>query len=76
MSLETKPNVARPDDIYEALIAAQTGMNEAESLRFSARLILLLINQIGNDALVKDAIAAAREPAPTPTPAAGSDRRG
>lgn len=74
MSLETKPNVARPDDIYEALIAAQTGMNEAESLRFSARLILLLINQIGNDALVKDAIAAAREPAPTP--AEGSDRRG
>lgn len=76
MSLETKPNVARPDDIYEALIAAQTGMNDAESLRFSARLILLLINQIGNDALVRDAIAAAREPAPTPTPAAGSDRRG
>lgn len=73
MSLETKPNVARPDDIYEALIAAQAGMSEAESLRFSARLILLLINHIGNDALVKAAIAAAREAAPTP--AAGSDRR-
>ena len=71
MSLETKPNVARPDDIYEALIAAQTGMNEAESLRFSARLILLLINQIGNDALVKDAIRAARAQAQE----AGSDRR-
>ncbi len=69
MSLETKPNVARPDDIYEAMIAAQAGMSEAESLRFSARLILLLINQIGNDALVKDAIKAAR------APAAGSDRR-
>ncbi len=59
MSLETKPNVARPDDIYEALIAAQAGMSEAESLRFSARLILLLINQIGNDALVREAIRAA-----------------
>lgn len=73
MSLETKPNVARPDDIYEAMIAAQTGMSEAESLRFSARLILLLINQIGNDALVKDAIEAAREP--VPTPGAGSGPR-
>ncbi|MFD0847043.1 DUF2783 domain-containing protein [Sphingosinicella xenopeptidilytica] len=73
MSLETKPNVARPDDIYEAMIAAQAGMSEAESLRFSARLILLLINQIGNDALVKHAIAAAREP--VPTPAAGSGPR-
>ncbi|MBA4759596.1 DUF2783 domain-containing protein [Sphingosinicella sp.] len=71
MSLETKPNVARPDDIYEALIAAQAGMSEAESLRFSARLILLLINQIGNDALVKDAIRAARAQAQ----AAGSGRR-
>lgn len=71
MSLETKPNVARPDDIYEALIAAQAGMSEAESLRFSARLILLLINQIGNDALVKDAIRAARARAQE----AGSDRR-
>jgi hypothetical protein len=71
MSLETKPNIARPDDIYEALIAAQAGMSEAESLRFSARLILLLINQIGNDALVKDAIRAARAQAQE----AGSDRR-
>ena len=71
MSLKTKPNVARPDDIYEAMIAAQAGMSEAESLRFSARLILLLINQIGNDALVKDAIRAARAQAQE----AGSDRR-
>jgi hypothetical protein len=71
MSLETKPNVARPDDIYEAMIAAQAGMSEAESLRFSARLILLLINQIGNDALVKDAIEAAREPAQTPGAGSG-----
>ena len=66
-------SIRRPDDIYEALIAAQAGMSEAESLRFAARLILILINQIGNDALVMEAIAAAREPAPTP--AAGSGRR-
>ncbi|MBB4632337.1 DUF2783 domain-containing protein [Sphingosinicella soli] len=72
MSLETKPNVARPDDIYEALIAAQAGMTEAESLRFSARLVLLLINQIGDDTRIKAAIAAARES--VPTPGSGSDR--
>ncbi len=66
-------SITRPDDIYEALIAAQAGMSEAESLRFSARLILLLIDRIGDDAAVTQAIAAAREP--TPTPAAGSDRR-
>lgn len=53
-------SIRRPDDIYEALIAAQAGMSEAESLRFSARLILLLIDRIGDDAAVTQAIAAAR----------------
>jgi len=64
-------SITRHDDIYEALIAAQAGMSEAESLRFSARLILLLIDRIGSDASVMDAIRAAG----ARTPAAGSDPR-
>ncbi len=53
-------SITRHDDVYDALISAQTGMTEAESLRFSARLILLLVNAV-DDAAALSAIAAARE---------------
>lgn len=58
--LNTRLNVARPDDIYEQLIGLHAGLSEAESLRVNARLILLLINHIGDERVVRDAMAAAR----------------
>jgi hypothetical protein len=56
--------IAHPDDIYELLIEMHQGLTEAESSRLNARLILLLVNCIGDEQLVRDAIAAARQRTP------------
>lgn len=58
--LNTGLNVARPDDVYEQLIELHAGLTEAESQRVNARLILLLINHIGDERVVREAMAAAR----------------
>ena len=59
--LNTKPNLTRPDDIYAKLIAAHEGLSEPESHAMNARLILLLINHIGDEKVVADALEMARE---------------
>ena len=61
MSLNTEPNIARPDDFYQALIDAHAGLTEAQSAALNARLILLLANQIGDLDTLRAAIAAARD---------------
>lgn len=62
--LDTSPRLKRPDDVYQALMDAQKGMNPRQADLFRARLILLLANQVGDDAVVLAAIAAAApEPA-------------
>ena len=61
MSLNTDPNIDRPDDFYQALIDAHTGLTEAQSAALNARLILLLANQVGDLDTLRAAIAAARE---------------
>ena len=60
MPLETQPNIARPDDFYQALIEAHAGLSEAQSAALNARLILLLANQVGDLETLKETIAAAR----------------
>jgi hypothetical protein len=60
MALNTQPNIARPDDFYQALIEAHAGLSEQESAALNARLILLLANQVGDLETLKEAIAAAR----------------
>lgn len=65
MPLRTQPNIPDPDGFYAELIGAHEGLSEAESAAFNARLILLLANQIGDRAVLSDALAAARkEPRP------------
>lgn len=61
MTLDTRPNIAQPDDFYQALIEAHAGLSEQESAALNARLILLLANQVGDLATLKEAIAAAKE---------------
>ena len=51
----------RPDDVFDRLRDAHDGLSSEESRRLDARLILLLINHIGDDEVVHDAIAAARQ---------------
>ena len=48
------------DDVYAALIAAHDGLTDDESARLNARLVLLLANQIGDAAVVIEAIERAR----------------
>jgi len=58
--LNTKPNIASPDEFYADLIAAHDGKSEADSAAFNARLILVLANHIGDPAVLKEALAAAQ----------------
>lgn len=57
--LITTPNIAAPDDFYAELLAAHDGLTKAESDAFNARLLLVLANQIGDRAILSQALAAA-----------------
>ena len=59
--LKLDPNIAEPDEFYEALMAAHRGLSSQQSGRVNARLILLLANQIGDLDTLRDALAKARE---------------
>jgi hypothetical protein len=53
-------NLARPDDVYTAIIDAHKGLSEEQVRAFDARLILLLVNHIGDEPTIREALAAAR----------------
>lgn len=59
--LVTDLRIARSDDFYEALIEAHRDLSDEESRQLNARLILILANQIGDMAILTDAINLARE---------------
>lgn len=59
------PNLKDPDDIYDRLLAAHDGLNDAESAALNARLILLLMNHIGDREVLAEATLLAREPSTT-----------
>ena len=68
-TLNTAPNLAAPDDFYEALIALHRDLSEQQSALVNAKLILLLANHIGDPAVLAAAMEAAREDvAPGGTP--------
>jgi hypothetical protein len=59
--LNLEPNIEHPDDFYEALITMHQGLSEEQSRIVNAKLILILANHIGDEALLRDAMARARE---------------
>ncbi|WP_454873169.1 DUF2783 domain-containing protein [Paraburkholderia xenovorans] len=61
MTLNTQPNLARPDDFYEALIDMHRDLDDAQSQSANAQLILLLANHIGDHATLMEAMRYARE---------------
>lgn len=63
MPLNTEPNLSRPDDFYEALIAMHRDLDDACSQAANARLILLLANHIGDHDTLLAALRLARETA-------------
>ncbi len=52
-------NLVRPDDVYNAMIDAHKGLDDEQARAFDARLILLLINHIGDEAVIREALAEA-----------------
>jgi hypothetical protein len=62
--LISTPNLTRPDESYAKLIATHDGLTEDESHALNARLILILMNHIGDDAVLVEAMRLARQPGP------------
>lgn len=60
MPLITAPNLETPDASYAALIAAHEGLGEADSHALNARLVLILMNQVGSAAVIAQALDLAR----------------
>jgi hypothetical protein len=60
MRLMREPNVRGLDAVYTALIDAHADLTDAESQALNARLVLLLANHIGEPAVLREALEAAR----------------
>jgi len=60
-ALNTEPNLPAPDDFYEELIGMHRGLTDAQSALVNAKLILLLANHIGDPAILRAALDAARD---------------
>lgn len=59
MPLKLEPNIAHPDELYAALLKAHEGLSSEVSARLNFRLVLILMNHIGDEAVLRDAMAAA-----------------
>jgi hypothetical protein len=54
--LNVDPGLDRPDDFYEALIAAHRGLDDDQSMQLNCRLVLLLANHVGDLAVLHEAL--------------------
>jgi hypothetical protein len=61
MTLKTDLNIADPDGLYAALLAAHRGLSADGSAALNAELILLLMNHIGDAAVIREALDLARQ---------------
>lgn len=60
MALNLEVNTKKPDEIYQALIEMHKGLNDEQSAKVNARMILLLANHIGDAAVIAEAAKIAR----------------
>jgi hypothetical protein len=58
--MNTEPHISDVDGFYEHLLDAHQGLSREASEALNARLILLLANQIGDAALLRRCVDAAR----------------
>ena len=49
-------NLGQPDDVYNALVDAHKGLSDEQCRAFDARLILLLVNHIGDEDVIREAL--------------------
>ena len=52
-------NLAHADDIYNAIVDAHKELSDEQCRAFDARLILLLVNHIGDEQVIGEALTAA-----------------
>ncbi|MGO1119153.1 DUF2783 domain-containing protein [Rhodovibrionaceae bacterium A322] len=57
--LITEDQLDNPDALFAALVAAHRDLDEAESRKLDAKLVILLANHIGDLSVVKEALALA-----------------
>lgn len=55
-------NLARPDEVYNAIVDAHKGLDDAACRALDARLILLLANHVGDEAVIREALREAAKP--------------
>lgn len=60
MPLDTTSRFADPDAAYRLIVEAHRGLDEAQSRKLDAALILVLANQLGDLAILEEALALAR----------------
>lgn len=59
MPLERTSRFTDPDAVYAAIVEAHRGLDAAASAALNARLVLILANHIGDDAVVREALRVA-----------------
>jgi hypothetical protein len=65
--LLTESRFSDPDLAYRSLIEAHRGLSDEESAAFNTRLVLVLANHIGDQAVLQEAIALARQSVEKPS---------
>jgi hypothetical protein len=60
-ALITESRFPDPDRAYRALIEAHRGLSDEESAALNSSLVLILANHIGDQAVLQEAIALARQ---------------
>ena len=58
--MRTTSSISSPDEFYDELLNAHSGLDAAQSADFNARLIFLLANQISGISVLRDCLAAAK----------------
>jgi hypothetical protein len=59
MMLRRTLNLVHPDDVYNAIVDAHKQLTDEQCRTFDARLILLLVNHIGDEEVIQEALNAA-----------------
>ena len=59
-TLDTTIKLSRHDELYQKLLDLHERRSEEESARINAKLILILMNQIGDDKIIEEAIELAQ----------------
>ena len=62
-AMRSDANIPDPDGFYEAWLAAHEGLGDEASNDLNARLVLLLANQVGDQKVLLECIAEARQSA-------------